>query len=279
MKKQKLKLIAGPCVIESEKIVFETANKLKNICSSLDIELIFKSSFDKANRSSNKSFRGPGIAKGLKILEEVKKEFELKILTDIHESSQAEQIADVVDIIQIPAFLCRQTDLLLASFRSIKDTDKKINIKKGQFLAPWDMEQVVNKLKNSEANLASDKVWLTERGTTFGYNNLVVDFRGIPILKSFGFPVIFDATHSVQQPGGNGLTSGGQREFVAPLARAAVAVGVDGIFMEVHPDPDNALSDGPNMVPLNLLENVLVQLISIKESLGNNLASSKINVA
>ncbi len=279
MKKQKLKLIAGPCVIESEKIVFETANKLKNICSSLDIELIFKSSFDKANRSSNKSFRGPGIEKGLKILEEVKKEFELKILTDIHESSQAEEIADVVDIIQIPAFLCRQTDLLLASLSAIKDTDKKINIKKGQFLAPWDMEQVVNKLKNSGANLASDKVWLTERGTTFGYNNLVVDFRGIPILKSFGFPVIFDATHSVQQPGGNGLTSGGQREFVAPLARAAIAVGVDGIFMEVHPDPDNALSDGPNMVPLNLLENVLVQLISIKESLGNNLASSKINVA
>ena len=217
--------------------------------------------------------------KGLKILEEVKKEFELKILTDIHESSQAEQIADVVDIIQIPAFLCRQTDLLLASFRAIEDTDKKINIKKGQFLAPWDMEQVVNKLKNSGVNLGSDKVWLTERGTTFGYNNLVVDFRGIPILKSFGFPVIFDATHSVQQPGGNGLTSGGQREFVAPLARAAVAVGVDGIFMEVHPDPDNALSDGPNMVPLNLLKNLLVQLISIKESLGNNLASSKINVA
>ena len=279
MKKEKLKLIAGPCVIESEKIVFETANKLKNICSSLDIELIFKSSFDKANRSSNKSFRGPGIEKGLKILEEVKKEFQLKILTDIHESSQAEEIADVVDIIQIPAFLCRQTDLLLASLRAIKDTDKKINIKKGQFLAPWDMEQVVNKLKNSGVNLASDKVWLTERGTTFGYNNLVVDFRGIPILQSYGFPVIFDATHSVQQPGGNGLTSGGQREFVAPLARAAIAVGVDGIFMEVHPDPDNALSDGPNMVPLNLIENVLVQLISIKESLGNNLASSKIDVA
>ncbi len=279
MKKQKLKLIAGPCVIESEKIVFETANELKNICSSLDIDLIFKSSFDKANRSSNKSFRGPGIEKGLKILEKVKKEFELKILTDVHESNQAEQIADVVDVIQIPAFLCRQTDLLLASLKAIEDTDKKINIKKGQFLAPWDMEQVVNKFKNSGVKLGSDKVWLTERGTTFGYNNLVVDFRGIPILKSFGFPVIFDATHSVQQPGGNGLTSGGQREFVAPLARAALAVGVDGIFMEVHPDPDNALSDGPNMVPLNLLKNLLIQLISIKESLGNNLASSKINGA
>ncbi len=276
MKKEKLKLIAGPCVIESEKIVFDTANTLKNICASLEIDLIFKSSFDKANRSSNKSFRGPGIVKGLKILKEVKEEFDLKVLTDIHESKQAEQIANVVDIIQIPAFLCRQTDLLLASYKAIENTDKKINIKKGQFLAPWDMQQVVNKFQNMGLKERSDKVWLTERGTTFGYNNLVVDFRGIPILKSFGLPVIFDATHSVQQPGGNGVTSGGQREFVAPLARAALAVGVDGIFMEVHPDPDNALSDGPNMVPLNQLKNLLEQLISIKESLGNNLALSEI---
>ena len=275
MKKEKLKLIAGPCVIESEKIVFEIANSLKNICAPLEIDLIFKSSFDKANRSSNKSFRGPGIAEGLKILKGVKEEFDLKVLTDIHESNQADQIANVVDIIQIPAFLCRQTDLLLASYKAIENTDKKINIKKGQFLAPWDMQQVVNKFQNMGLKAKSDKVWLTERGTTFGYNNLVVDFRGIPILKSFGFPVIFDATHSVQQPGGNGLTSGGQREFVAPLARAALAVGVDGIFMEVHPDPDSALSDGPNMVPLHLLKNLLEQLISIKESLGNNLALSE----
>lgn len=274
--KKKFKLIAGPCVIEEEKLVMEIASKLKIISSKLDIEIIFKASFDKANRSSYSSFRGPGIKNGLKILEKVKNEFDLKVLTDIHESWHANEVGEIVDIIQIPAFLCRQTDLLLAAYKSIENTSKKINIKKGQFLAPWDMKQVIDKFLEMGVERGSDKVWITERGTTFGYNNLVVDFRGIPLMSDYGFPIIFDATHSVQQPGGRGATSGGERGFVAPLSRAAIAVGVDGIFMEVHPEPGKALSDGPNMVPLNKLENLLIQLINIKNSLGSSFASSEI---
>ena len=271
---RKFKLIAGPCVIESEKLVLDIASKLKTIAVNLDIEIIFKASFDKANRSSYNSFRGPGLDEGLKILDKVKNNFDLKIITDIHESSQAQKVAEVVDVIQIPAFLCRQTDLLFAAYKSIENTHKCINIKKGQFLAPWDMEQVINKFLEIGVKKNSEKIWITERGTTFGYNNLVVDFRGIPFMKKFGFPIIFDATHSVQQPGGRGTTSGGKREYVSPLSRAALAVGVDGIFMEVHPDPDKALSDGPNMVPLHKLENLLIQLINIKNSLGGKFADS-----
>ena len=256
-------LIAGPCVIESPEMVFEIAGQVKEITDRLGITYIFKASFDKANRSSGSSFRGPGVAGGLEVLAEVKRRFGLPVLTDIHESHQAAPVAEVVDVLQIPAFLCRQSDLLLAAAEATRGTDKVINVKKGQFLAPWDMAQVVNKLR--EAGVKN--LWLTERGSSFGYNTLVVDFRSLPQLRDLGCPVIFDATHSVQQPGGRGSSSGGQREFVAPLARAAVAVGVDGLFMEVHPDPDRGLSDGPNMVPLHRLEPMLQQLLAIRAPL------------
>ena len=255
-------LIAGPCVIENTEMPFQIAEEIKKICLKLGIDYIFKASFDKANRSSNKSFRGIGNKKGLEILDKVKRFHNIKVLTDIHESSQADPVAEVVDVIQIPAFLCRQTDLLLAAAKATQNTNKVINIKKGQFLAPWDMEQVVKKMRE----FGTKNLWLTERGSTFGYNNLVVDFRSLPQLKNLECPVIFDATHSVQQPGGKGTCSGGQREYVAPLARAAVAVGIDGIFMEVHPDPDNALSDGPNMIKLDNIESVLTDLVSIRNS-------------
>ena len=258
-------LIAGPCVIESKELAFEVAKEVKNICSKLGINYIFKSSFDKANRSSGSSFRGIGMNNGLKILNDIKEDLNIKVLTDIHESYQAQEVCEIVDIIQIPAFLCRQTDLLLAVASFIKNTDKIINVKKGQFLAPWDKKQVVKKIRDKGVN----NIWLTERGTSFGYNTLVVDFRSLPQLSLLGCPVIFDATHSVQQPGGRGDTSGGQREFVAPLARAAAAVGVDGIFMEVHPDPDNAPSDGPNMIKLENLEKILNQILLIRRSLVN----------
>ena len=269
-----LTLIAGPCVIENESTVNDTCAYLKHITDKLNINLIFKASFDKANRSSINSFRGPGLNEGLSILEKIKYKYKVKILTDIHESYQADITAEVVDVIQIPAFLSRQTDLLVSATKAVIKKNKIINIKKGQFLAPWDMEQVLNKINESGLCPNSKKIWLTERGNSFGYNTLVVDFRSLVELKKFKCPVIFDATHSVQQPGGKGNCSGGQREFVAPLGRAAIAVGVDGIFMEVHPDPEKAKSDGPNMVPLNRVEKILNDFILIRNSLGDSLAVS-----
>ena len=242
-------IIAGPCVIEEESVVFEVAEHLKKLSEEFsEFDFVFKSSFDKANRSSHKSFRGPGLEEGLKVLQKVKEEFGLRITTDVHETWQVKPTAEVVDIIQIPAFLCRQTDLLLEAGRS----GKPVNVKKGQFLAPWDAKNIVEKLRFAGAV----DYYLTERGASFGYNNLVVDFRSLVIMRSFS-KVIFDATHSVQLPGGGGDRSSGQREFVLPLIRAAVAVGVDGLFMETHPDPDGALSDGPNMIPLKDLRAVL----------------------
>ena len=259
-------LIAGPCVLESPELVFDMAAELKAISERLGIRLLFKTSFDKANRSSGGSFRGPGMEKGLAVLAQLKQELGVQLLTDIHESHQAAAVGQVVDVLQIPAFLCRQTDLLLAAAAAVQNPEAAasvVNVKKGQFLAPWDMAQVVSKLR--EAGLqGSDQLWLTERGTSFGYNTLVVDMRSLPQLRQLGCPVIFDATHSVQQPGGRGSSTGGQREFVAPLARAAMAVGVDGLFIETHPNPDQALSDGPNMVPLQRLEPLLEQLLAIR---------------
>ena len=256
-------LIAGPCVIESRALALEVAERMKTITDRLGITYVFKASFDKANRSSGSTFRGPGVDEGLEVLAEVKQRFGVPVLTDIHESQHAAPVAAVVDVLQIPAFLCRQTDLLLAAAEAVRGTNKTINVKKGQFLAPWDMAQVVNKLRKAGV----ENLWLTERGSSFGYNTLVVDYRSIPQMQTLGCPVIFDATHSVQQPGGQGSSSGGQREFVAPLARAAMAVGVDGLFMEVHPDPDNALSDGPNMVPLQRVEALLQQLVRIRDTI------------
>ena len=254
-----LTLIAGPCVIENRDLVFEVAEAVNAICKKLGVQYIFKASFDKANRTSASTFRGPGVTVGLAVLQEVKDKLGLPVLTDIHESSHVEQVAEVVDVLQIPAFLCRQTDLLMAAAA----TGKAINVKKGQFLSPQEMSQVAQKLRTAGV----ENLMLTERGNSFGYNTLVVDFRSLPQLQSFGCPVIFDATHSVQQPGGQGGTSGGQREYVAPLARAAVAVGVDGLFMEIHPNPDKALSDGPNMLPLHRLEPLLKQLLAIRAPL------------
>jgi 2-dehydro-3-deoxyphosphooctonate aldolase (KDO 8-P synthase) len=248
-------LIAGPCMIESEKLVMETATGIKEIADKLRIPFVFKASFDKANRSSIYSERGPGISRGIKILEKVKFDLNIPITTDIHDASQAEIVGGIVDIIQIPAFLCRQTDLLVSAAK----TKKIVNIKKGQFLAPWDMNNVVVKMKES----GNEKILLTERGSTFGYNNLVVDMRSLPTMREFGVPVVFDATHSVQIPGGQGATTGGKREFVPYLARAAAAVGIDALFIEVHPDPDNALSDGPNMIKLEVLEEFLKPIIEI----------------
>ena len=252
-------LIAGPCVIESEENVMLVAKKMKEITEKLGINYYFKASFDKANRTSIHSYRGPGIDKGLEILKKVKDELGLRIATDIHEPWQAEKAAEVVDIIQIPAFLCRQTDLLIAAAK----TGKLINVKKAQFLAHWDMKNVVGKLEESGTN----KIMLCERGSCFGYNNLVVDMTGLLEMKKFGYPIIFDATHSVQKPGGKGNATGGNREYVEYLAKAAVAIGVDGLFMEVHPDPDNALSDGPNMVKLENMEELLTKLIKIKNAI------------
>ena len=245
-------LIAGPCVIESEELILSVARQMKEITNELGIPYTFKASFDKANRTSIHSYRGPGIERGLEILQKVKDCFNLPVCTDIHEPWQAERAAEVCDILQIPAFLCRQTDLLVAAAK----TGKCINIKKAQFLAPWDMKNCVEKVRES----GNDKVMLCERGTTFGYNTLVVDMTGLRVMKQFGVPVIFDATHSVQKPGGKGTSTGGNREFVEYLAKAAVAVGVDGLFMETHPDPDHALSDGPNMVPLGEMKDLLRKL-------------------
>ncbi len=238
----KLTILAGPCAIESIEILEQTAEGLKKITEELDINFVFKSSFDKANRSSITSFRGPGLEKGLEMLKTIKEKYDLPIVTDIHTPEQAAVAGEVADIIQIPAFLCRQTDLLVAAAK----TGKIVNIKKGQFLAPEQMESLIKKVEDS-GNL---NILLTDRGTSFGYNNLVVDFRGIPIMQSFGYPVVFDATHSVQLPGANGTCSGGDRRFVPVLAKAAMAVGANVLFFEVHPEPDKALCDGPNMVAL-----------------------------
>ncbi len=245
-------LIAGPCVIESEEMIFEIASEMKKITTELNIPYTFKASFDKANRTSINSYRGPGIEKGIDILKSVKEKYNLPICTDIHEAWQAEIVAPVCDIIQIPAFLCRQTDLLVAAAK----TGKCINIKKAQFLAPWDMKNCIDKVIQSGNN----NVMLCERGTTFGYNTLTVDMTGIRVMKDFGVPVIFDATHSVQKPGGNGNSTGGNREYVEYLAKAAIAVGADGLFMEIHPDPDSAKSDGPNMVKLSDVRELLIKL-------------------
>jgi 2-dehydro-3-deoxyphosphooctonate aldolase (KDO 8-P synthase) len=251
-------LIAGPCVIEGEKMMIETAGRIKAITMELSIPLIFKSSYDKANRSSGESFRGPGLTKGLKILRKIKEEFKLPVLSDIHTEEEAKAAAEVLDVLQIPAFLCRQTDLLIAAAK----TGRVVNVKKGQFMAPWEMGNAVEKIEAA----GNQKILLTERGASFGYNNLVSDMRAIPIMQRFGYPVVFDATHSVQLPGAAGKSSSGQREFIAPLARAAVAAGCDGLFMEVHPDPDHAPSDGPNMVPLKDLPELLKQLKRIYEA-------------
>lgn len=238
----KLTILAGPCAIESQEILDETAQGLKQITKELDINFVFKSSFDKANRSSITSFRGPGMEKGLKMLQAVKDKYDLPIVTDIHTPDQAAPVAQVADILQIPAFLCRQTDLLVAAAK----TGKIVNIKKGQFLAPEQMGSLVKKVEDS----GNTNIMLTDRGSSFGYNNLVSDFRGIPIMQEFGYPVVFDATHSVQLPGANGVCSGGDRRFVPVLAKAAMAVGANVLFFEIHPDPDKALCDGPNMVAL-----------------------------
>lgn len=244
----KLTIIAGPCAAESQEILDETAEGLKEITKKLGINFIFKSSFDKANRSSIYSYRGPGLEKGLEMLQAVKDKFDIPLVTDIHTPDQAEPVSKVVDVLQIPAFLCRQTDLLVAAAK----TGKIVNVKKGQFLAPEQMGNVVKKLEECK----NTQILLTERGSSFGYNNLVVDYRGIPIMQSFGYPVVFDATHSVQLPGAQGTSSGGDRRFVPTLAKAAVATGVNALFFEVHPDPDNAKSDGPNMIPLDKAEDV-----------------------
>jgi 2-dehydro-3-deoxyphosphooctonate aldolase (KDO 8-P synthase) len=253
--KQPIFLIAGPCVVESETLALETAGYLKAITQKLGIPFIYKSSYDKANRSSHKSFRGLGVDKGLAILSKVKSEIGVPILTDIHEDSPLEEVASVVDVLQTPAFLCRQTNFI----QRVCALGKPVNIKKGQFLAPWDMAQVLEKAKAT----GNPAIMACERGVSFGYNNLVSDMRSLAIMNGMGCPVVFDATHSVQLPGGQGTTSGGQREFVPVLARAAVAVGIAGIFMETHPDPDKALSDGPNSWPMFEIEPLLASLMAI----------------
>ena len=256
-------LIAGPCVIESEQLQMDTAGTLKEITASLGIGFIFKSSFDKANRSSGSTFRGPGMDKGLEILAKVKRELRLPVLTDIHSEDQIARVAAVVDVLQTPAFLCRQTDFI----RAVAQSGKPVNIKKGQFLAPGDMKNVIDKARAAarEKGLPEDNFMACERGVSFGYNNLVSDMRALAIMRDTGAPVVFDATHSVQLPGGQGTSSGGQREMVPVLARAAVAVGVAGLFMETHPDPAKALSDGPNAVPLKHMKALLETLLALDQ--------------
>jgi 2-dehydro-3-deoxyphosphooctonate aldolase (KDO 8-P synthase) len=252
-------LIAGPCVIESQALCLDTARRIKDITHKLGIPYIFKSSFDKANRMSLGSFRGPGLKKGLEILNKVKQQLKLPILSDVHCVKDMAEAAKVLDIIQIPAFLSRQTDIVLAAAR----TGKVVNIKKGQFLAPWDILPIIRKVES----VGNKKIIITERGVSFGYNNLVSDFRALQIMREFGYPVIYDATHSIQIPGGKGTSSGGERQFVEGLCRAAVAFGCDGLFLEVHPDPESALCDGPNMINLKELEKLLKQVKSIEEAL------------
>lgn len=250
-----LAFIAGPCVIENEESALKAAEKLKEYSEKKQIPLIFKSSYDKANRTSVDSYRGPGIEEGLRVLERVKKETGLPVLSDIHSAEEAEAAAKVLDVIQIPAFLCRQTDIIIAAAK----TGKPVNIKKGQFLAPGDAGNIIEKVRST----GNDDIIITERGTSFGYNNLVVDVRSIPIIQGFGFPVVYDATHSVQLPGGRGSSSGGQREFIVPLSRAAVAAGCDAVFMEVHEDPERAPCDGPNMLPLDTFVILAGQLMEL----------------
>ena len=252
---KKLVLLGGPCMAESQEVCLETADFLSKLCAKLDIGYVFKASYDKANRSAAGSVRGPGMEKGLEFLAEVKKRYNVPVVTDVHETVEVEKAAQVADILQIPAFLCRQTDLLQAAGR----TGKVINIKKGQFMAPEDMKGAVDKVRA----VGNDKVMLTERGSSFGYHNLVVDMRSFPTMRSFGVPVIFDATHSVQLPGGLGNASGGQREFIQPLARAAAAIGIDALFCEVHPRPAEAFSDGPNSLDFELAEKVLTEVKTI----------------
>jgi 2-dehydro-3-deoxyphosphooctonate aldolase (KDO 8-P synthase) len=248
-------LIAGPCVVESEGLILDTAGKLKELTSGLGVPLIFKSSFDKANRSSRSSFRGPGIEQGLRILSEVKRQLGLPILTDVHEDTPLEEVAAVVDVLQTPAFLCRQTNFIV----NVCSQRRPVNIKKGQFLSPWEMQNVVDKARST----GNEQIMVCERGFSFGYNNLVSDMRSLSVMRATGCPVVFDATHSVQLPGGKGNASGGQREFVPVLARAAVASGIAGIFMETHPDPDKALSDGPNAWPLARMAPLLTTLVEL----------------
>ena len=254
-------LIAGPCQLESEKHALDVAIKLKKITQELNVGLIYKTSFDKANRTSLEGKRGAGLEKSLPVFDKIRKDVGIPVLTDIHTIEQCEIVSKHVDVLQIPAFLCRQTDLLVAAAK----TGKVINVKKGQFLAPWDMVNVTKKIENS----GNKNILVTERGASFGYNTLVSDMRSLPIMAKNGYPVVFDATHSVQQPGGMGNKSGGQREFVEYLARAAIAVGVAAVFMETHPDPDNAPSDGPNMVPLSKMPDLLKQLVKIDKLIKN----------
>ncbi len=254
-------LIAGPCQLESEEHAMKVSTELKKITTDLKINLIYKTSFDKANRTSLKGKRGLGLEKSLSIFDKIKKEVGIPVLTDVHTAEQCAVVAPHVDVLQIPAFLCRQTDLLIAAAK----TGKIINVKKGQFLAPWDMANVIKKLEDS----GNKNILITERGASFGYNTLVSDMRALPIMAKYGYPIVFDATHSVQQPGGMGEKSGGQREFVPFLSRAAIAVGVGAIFMETHEDPDNAPSDGPNMVPLKEIKGLLKQLVSIDSLIKN----------
>ncbi|MBE7465078.1 MAG: 3-deoxy-8-phosphooctulonate synthase [Planctomycetes bacterium] len=260
-------LIAGPCVIESAQLCLDTAHRLKEIAKQTGISLVFKASFDKANRSSVTSFRGGGQKEGLEVLAAVRKEVGVPVLTDIHEPHQAEPVAEVVDILQIPAMLCRQTDLLVAA----GETGKPVNVKKGQFMAPGDMRNVVDKIKSTD----NEDIMLTERGSCFGYHYLVNDMRALPSMRMLGYPVVFDATHSVQLPGGLGDRSGGDRQFVPPLARAAVATGVDGLFLEVHPDPDHAKSDGPNMLKIEDLGSLLELLVRIHKEVRAFLAAEQ----
>lgn len=252
---QKMLMLAGPCAMESREVCFEVAQSMTELCDRYPIDYVYKTSFDKANRTSVTSYRGLGMEKGLQILQDVKDEYGFRIVTDIHEPRQAKPVAEVADIIQIPAFLCRQTDLLVAAAK----TGKTVNVKKAQFLAPWDMKNVIGKLEASGAK----SIMLCERGTSFGYNNLIVDMTAIPQMKDFGYPVIFDATHSVQKPGGLGSSSGGSREMVPYLAKAALAAGADGLFMEIHPDPEKALCDGSNMIALESMASFLDEAIKV----------------
>lgn len=252
---QPLFLIAGPCVIESEELAFETAGNLKAMTQALGVPFIYKSSFDKANRSSTRSFRGLGMNKGLQILEKIKQTLDVPVLTDVHEDTPLDEVASVVDVLQTPAFLCRQTNFI----QNVARQGLPVNIKKGQFLAPWDMNNVVAKARE----VGNERIMVCDRGVSFGYNTLISDMRGLAVMRRTGCPVVFDATHSVQQPGGQGTTSGGQREFVPVLARAAVAAGVAGVFMETHPDPEHALSDGPNAWPLPLMRELLETLVTL----------------
>jgi 2-dehydro-3-deoxyphosphooctonate aldolase (KDO 8-P synthase) len=257
---QPLLLIGGPCALESEALASTVAEAMQDICARLGISYVFKASFDKANRTSLDAYRGPGLVEGLSILAKIRRKLQVPVISDIHDISQVAAAAEVLDILQIPAFLCRQTDLLVAAAK----TGKPVNVKKGQFVSPWDMQNAVTKIRG----VGGTKIMLVERGASFGYNNLVVDMRSLPVMRSFGCPVIFDATHSVQLPGGAGGSSGGQREFIAPLARAAVAVGIDGLFMEIHPNPEKALCDGPNSIPLHQVEEMLQQILKIRQAVS-----------